>query len=1668
MARTIPGQTITERLFNRIGRRAQVGPKPSFYRRLGVEDPLAVDPQLAEDARKEMFSFLSAAAYYEDLARMQLRGRMLWRIDAVRHVPGSRVRAIGPRALEVRPSMLAAASDVLAPELLQPMPLAPSADEPVSERPMARRQEGVRATTRHTDLAKRRETPTPMRRVMESALPADGMTVAMTALARATRGADRERLQAVASRMDQVPVSQRAREAKRAIRGLRGTAGAMARAQTEVLEAEDASPVQVAQRRMMPGPSGRAAGLRRVLGDSPALLVVEDRAPETAPAPDVRQARRSVQVTRPARPVRTPEAAPLPRAVQDARTQVVSGRAGPEDLRAVEQVRPARPEIASPVRATRPRRPTEWVAALSVAEEQGDTSVQYGLPAAGARPAMARGTERVAFRALAGQIQPERGSVASAATRWIGEGIRATRPSQLARSVQPSFSHLEPPAPVGEGAEVAEGTSPRMRRAAVAEARAERVLQQPATRARHAAARGEAAGVARRDAPSPVLRAISRVPEVAAPVRELLASSPVEPPREWVARLSELVARRPVGAQLERALRRESVRSGATEATLLQQEIGERSTSPRARLEQPIARAQGTADLATPFRPRRSRQAAQAPMMDLIAVAPQADDAAPLRTTAQSPSARAIARDLAAASRVRMTRPVADAQAPVERDAAGRMRSVRRAPWVRPVAASPFEPQARLGVLERPAVEGPRAAPEPPSVRASKRLDKPSAARLSASPVRRPAQSVAAVLLTPDPLSTITREEAAPQPRATRPISEPPTVRAARRASPAPSVDGRGVSRLAARPVETASQVAQSAGPVAVGTTVRAAARSTRKVRQSETGALLSPVVARYAEAPQGTDPTSVVRPTQPGTIVERARVGGTLRAATRDASPEAVRHSLSASRAPSQVLPLPDAAAAGAESTERLRVQPTRPGRRVVGQDLAQEGVRASRAERLAARAEARKDPVRHWRALTHVPTSYLALQQPVEPTTVDVTPAGPQRPVQRAAARSLETTRLDGRGRALTLGSPTDYLTLARPEGVQAASRAQEAAPAGVRPEVRRQERGRAVSGRRPRALDAQGFVLVDPLPEVEPGEAPVSTARAAARAAMVDTPRTGVARRAEGMVQVRQPSARAGSAVRAQERGLRRERSLTPRVGAPERISLLAQAAPEIQPERIRRRPLGRPAPVTAAAAGRAEPELRVEAGVERAFDRATLDDVLRRVATIVRAADRDVDGVGTVQAARRVLGQAPVRRQAPGIRAVGDTVFVRPVEAPAIDAPMADRPRPTRWAETRAAIRPSRVQLHDGVAHAPGARLVTRMVDPGPIADRDEARRPGVIAGFGEPSLLRVLHEAPFIDEAGSIRAPARPTRSLGTTWRYLATQAETEARPTERFTARSPIARRPALDERFERGDWRPHGVRSASAFAPAQTLPAAPVASVDEAPTESPVARGSMDAAPAWARRAVQGGPAIATGVASEGAPALSARSAGLIGALARASRAEEVVRIILDRGDAARALTREMPSPVTRLIERIVASAEPSQATRAEGGRGATIRSRSVRTVRRDVLHPVRTYTTPSSSSGGTSRGHDGVGASNVMKLANKLMNLIHLAEVERKVQEAQKHVRMAENTADARAEGGAGAGGGETGGDQNMNIKALQQEVLSSVLRELELNQQRREDPDGRNIWW
>jgi len=87
-------------------------------------------------------------------------------------------------------------------------------------------------------------------------------------------------------------------------------------------------------------------------------------------------------------------------------------------------------------------------------------------------------------------------------------------------------------------------------------------------------------------------------------------------------------------------------------------------------------------------------------------------------------------------------------------------------------------------------------------------------------------------------------------------------------------------------------------------------------------------------------------------------------------------------------------------------------------------------------------------------------------------------------------------------------------------------------------------------------------------------------------------------------------------------------------------------------------------------------------------------------------------------------------------------------------------------------------------------------------------------------------------------------------------------------------------------------------------------------------------------------------------------------------------------------------------------------------------------------------------------------------MKLAGKLMQLIHLAEAERRRADAQRQVRMAENTAEARTEG-TGQPGGESSNEKSTNIKQLRDDVLQAVLRELETLRSRREDSDGPTSW-
>jgi hypothetical protein len=194
-------------------------------------------------------------------------------------------------------------------------------------------------------------------------------------------------------------------------------------------------------------------------------------------------------------------------------------------------------------------------------------------------------------------------------------------------------------------------------------------------------------------------------------------------------------------------------------------------------------------------------------------------------------------------------------------------------------------------------------------------------------------------------------------------------------------------------------------------------------------------------------------------------------------------------------------------------------------------------------------------------------------------------------------------------------------------------------------------------------------------------------------------------------------------------------------------------------------------------------------------------------------------------------------------------------------------------------------------------------------------------------------------------------------------------------------------------------------------------------------------------------------------------RRSDILGSLASARTAEDVVRVILDRGDSVRSLAQVLPSPARRLVETIAATggeALGEEAPRANVGafrnkapEGEVLRPSGGASGSGRRLSPLSTAT----------RGR-GVGASNVMRLAGKLMNLIHLAEVERRKSEAQRQVRMASEETGTEGSGGAPAAGGS---GQNANIEALRRDVLEAVLRQLETGRLRtEEDPDGHGIWW
>jgi hypothetical protein len=208
-------------------------------------------------------------------------------------------------------------------------------------------------------------------------------------------------------------------------------------------------------------------------------------------------------------------------------------------------------------------------------------------------------------------------------------------------------------------------------------------------------------------------------------------------------------------------------------------------------------------------------------------------------------------------------------------------------------------------------------------------------------------------------------------------------------------------------------------------------------------------------------------------------------------------------------------------------------------------------------------------------------------------------------------------------------------------------------------------------------------------------------------------------------------------------------------------------------------------------------------------------------------------------------------------------------------------------------------------------------------------------------------------------------------------------------------------------------------------------------------------------------------------------RSVGeLIDGLVGARDPEQIIKVILQDGGRVRP-SMGLPAPIVEVIQQIRGQADrveqgamraAAQAS-AEGGAAAGAPLLRGRGRSRSSAKVVRGFTGLNRSAS-TANAMQGVGDDKMMKLVKKLQSLIHLAENQRGLSDAQRQVRLAAADApSARATDGAGdKGSAEAAAKQNVDIEALAREVLETVNRELELRRERRpEDSEGgSDVWW
>lgn len=189
----------------------------------------------------------------------------------------------------------------------------------------------------------------------------------------------------------------------------------------------------------------------------------------------------------------------------------------------------------------------------------------------------------------------------------------------------------------------------------------------------------------------------------------------------------------------------------------------------------------------------------------------------------------------------------------------------------------------------------------------------------------------------------------------------------------------------------------------------------------------------------------------------------------------------------------------------------------------------------------------------------------------------------------------------------------------------------------------------------------------------------------------------------------------------------------------------------------------------------------------------------------------------------------------------------------------------------------------------------------------------------------------------------------------------------------------------------------------------------------------------------------------------LEGRVERLLGVLS-SSEPGEIAHTITERARVLGEASRGLPRSSQDLVQRLIRVAGQSHSR----GR-SKVSTRTLSSARRSSTTQSRRGSPQRSVVEATGPVPEASGSGRVTKLANKLMKLIHLAESERRVAEAQRQVRLSEESTEAQSTLGAG----QPGEADSVNIKALRQDVLDAVLREIEKMQWRREDQDGPNIW-